>query len=217
MFLKIYNKTSEFTKYIIGNIYRRPSSILAELDQFIEEFTSVAHNLQEKPSKSYLCGDYNINLLKIDSLQHYSRFFKYMTPLNFFHQITRPTKLSGNFNTLIDNIFTNNFCKPHLAGILVTPVSDHLMQFCIIKERQGRPIINFLKCIEVENINPLSISNFKHGILKSNVYEKLVKNLDCDPNQNDDFFRLRLQKQRRTIYQRKLSVLINTNIEKKNG
>ena len=123
-----------------------------------------------------------------------------MTPLNFFHQITRPTKLSGNFNTLIDNIFTNNFCKPHLAGILVTPVSDHLMQFCIIKERQGRPIINFLKYIEVENINPLSISNFKHGILKSNVYEKLVKNLDCDPNQNDDFFRLRLQKQRRTIY-----------------
>ena len=36
MFLKIHNKTSEFTKYIIGNIYRRPSSILAELDQFIE-------------------------------------------------------------------------------------------------------------------------------------------------------------------------------------
>ena len=49
MFLKIHNKTSEFTKYIIGNIYRRLSSILAELDQFIEEFTLVAHNLQEKP------------------------------------------------------------------------------------------------------------------------------------------------------------------------
>ena len=28
MFLKIHNKTSKFTKYIIGNIYRRPSSIL---------------------------------------------------------------------------------------------------------------------------------------------------------------------------------------------
>ena len=49
----------------IGNIYRRPSSTLAELDQFIEEFTVVAHNLQEKPSKSYLCGDYNINALKL--------------------------------------------------------------------------------------------------------------------------------------------------------
>ena len=169
MFLKIHNKTSEFTKCIIGNIYRRPSSILAELDQFIEEFTLVAHNLQEKPSKSYLCGDYNINLLKIDSSQHCSRFFENMTTLGFFPQITRPTRLSGDSNTLIDNIFTNNFCKPHLAGILVTPVSDHLMQFCIFKRRQGRNINNFPKCIEVENINPLSINNFKYATLKSNI------------------------------------------------
>ena len=188
MFLKIHNKTSEFTKYIIGNIYRRPSSILAELDQFIEEFTLVAHNLQEKPSKSYLCGDYNINFLKIDSSQHYSRFFENMTTLGFFPQITRPTRLSGDSNTLIDNIFTNNFCKPHLAGILVTPVSDHLMQFCIVKGRQGRNINNFPKGIEVENINPLSINNFKHAILKSNIYEKLAKNPDSDPNQNYEIF-----------------------------
>ena len=86
-----------------------------------------------------------------------------MTTLGFFPQITRPTRLSGDSNTLIDNIFTNNFCKPHLAGILVTPVSDHLMQFCIVKGRQGRNINNFPKCIEVENINPLSINNFKHA------------------------------------------------------
>ena len=135
-----------------------------------------------------MCGDYNINLLKIDSSQHYSRFFENMTTLGFFPQITRLTRLSGDSNTLIDNIFTNNFCKSYLAGILVTPVSDHLMQFCIIKGRQGRPIHNFPKCIEVENINPLSINNFKHAILKSDIYEKLAKNPDSDPNQNYEIF-----------------------------
>ena len=119
MFLKIHNKTSEFTKYIIGNIYRRLSSILAELDQFIDEFTLVVHNLQEeKPSMSYLYGDYNINLLKIDSSQHYSRFFENIP--YFFPKITRSTILSGDSNTLLNNLFTNNICKPHLAGILVT-------------------------------------------------------------------------------------------------
>ena len=41
MFLKIYKKSSKFTKYIIGNIYRRPSSTLDELAQFIDEFTTV--------------------------------------------------------------------------------------------------------------------------------------------------------------------------------
>ena len=52
MYLKIHKKTSDFTKYIIGNIYRRPSSTLAELDKFIEESPVVAHNLQKKPSRS---------------------------------------------------------------------------------------------------------------------------------------------------------------------
>ena len=70
MFLKIHKKSSKFTKYIIGNIYRRPSSTLDELAQFIDEFTTVTQNLQEQHIKSYLCGDYNINLLKIDSLLH---------------------------------------------------------------------------------------------------------------------------------------------------
>ena len=105
-------------------------------------------------------------------------------------KITRPIRLSGDSNTLIDNIhvFTNNFCKPHLAEILVTPVSDYLTQFCIINWRKGRPINNFPKCIEVENINPLFINNFKHAILKSNIYEKLAKNPDFDPNQNYEIF-----------------------------
>ena len=160
MYLKIHNKTSNFTKYITGNIYRRPSSTLAELDQFVEEFTVVAHNLQEKPSKSYLCEDYNINLLKIDSSHQCSRFFENMTTLDFFHQIARPTRLSGDSNTLIDNVFTNNFYKPHLAGILVTPVSDHLIQFCIIKGKQWHPTNNSPKYIEVENHRPLYMNYF---------------------------------------------------------
>ena len=48
MFLKIYNKLSKFIKYIIGNIYRRPSSTVDELGQFIDEFTIVTQNLQEQ-------------------------------------------------------------------------------------------------------------------------------------------------------------------------
>ena len=84
MFLKIYKKSSKFTKYIIGNIYCRPSSTLDELAQFIDEFTTVTQNLQEQHIKSYLCGDYNINLLKIDSLLHYNRFFENITTLGFF-------------------------------------------------------------------------------------------------------------------------------------
>ena len=184
MFLKIHNKSSKFIKYIIGNIYRRPSSTIDELGQFIDEFTTVTQNLQEQHMKSYLCGDYNINLLKIDSLLHCNRFFENITTLGFFPQITRPTRLSGESNTLIDNIFTNNFCKPHLSGILVTPISDHLMQFCTIVGKKERSSKNYPKYIEVENLSPLAMNNFKQAIVKSNVYQKLKTDPDANPNNN---------------------------------
>ena len=134
--------------------------------------------------KSYLCGDYNINLLKIDRSLHCNRFFKNITTLWVFPQITRPTRLSGESNTLIDNIFTNDFCKPHLSGILVTPISDHLMQFCTIIGKKERSSKNYPKYIEVENLSPLAMSNFKQAIVKSNVYQKLKTDPDANPNNN---------------------------------
>ena len=184
MFLKIYNKSSKFIKYIIGNIYRRPSSTVDELGQFIDEFTMVTQNLQKQHIKSYLCGDYNINLLKIESSLHCNRFFENITTLGFFPQITRPTRLSGESNTLIDNIFTNDFCKPHLPGILVTLISDHLMQFFTIIGKKERSSKNYPKYIEVENLSPLAMNNFKQAIVKSNIYQKLKTDPDANPNNN---------------------------------
>ena len=132
----------------------------------------------------YRRGDYNINLLKIDSSLHCNRFFENITTLGFFPQITRPTRLSGESNTLIDNIFTNDFCKPHLSGILVTPISDHLMQFCTIIGKKERSSKNYPKYIEVENLSPLAMNNFKQAIVKSNVYQKLKTDPDANPNNN---------------------------------
>ena len=53
-FLKFIKKSSKFTKYIIGNIYRRPSSTLDELAQITctDEFTIVTQNMQEQHIKA---------------------------------------------------------------------------------------------------------------------------------------------------------------------
>ena len=40
--------------------------------------------------------------------------------------------------------------------------------------------------IEVENMNPKSINNFKSALSKSDVYEKLEKSLDANPDNNCD-------------------------------
>ena len=60
MFLKMHNKSSKCIKYIVGNIYRRPSSTIDELVQFIDEFTTVTQNLQEHVE--YYIKDFWLNL-----------------------------------------------------------------------------------------------------------------------------------------------------------
>ena len=158
--IEICKKISKFNKYIIGNIYRRPSDSVDELTLFIEEISTVLSKLNKLSQRSYICGDFNINLLNINNSDHCNNFFEGITTLGFLPQITRPTRLSNDSNTLIDNIFTNNICKPHKARILVTPISDHLMQFCVI-------IGNFqisnhkTKYVEIESLNPQALNNFK--------------------------------------------------------
>ena len=39
MFLEIYNNACKYKKYIIGSIYRRPSQLVTDLTQFIDEFS----------------------------------------------------------------------------------------------------------------------------------------------------------------------------------
>ena len=183
MILKIHKKANTYKKYIIGNIYRRPSDSIDELLLFNQEFALLLNKLQANPHKSYICGDFNINLLKINDSEHYNAFFENVTSTGFSTQITMPTRLSDNSNTLIDNIFTNNICKPHESGILVTPISDHLMQFCIFKGNYEASN-DLPKYIEVETINSKSINNFKCALSKSDVFAKLDKSPNANPDSN---------------------------------
>ena len=52
----------------------------------------------------------------------------------FFPLITRPTRITSNTATLIDNIFTNNFDHFFCSRLLFTDISDHLPIFCIFYE-----------------------------------------------------------------------------------
>ena len=54
MIIEICNKTSKFNKYIIGNIYRRPSDSVDELTLFIEEISTVLIKLNKLSQRSYI-------------------------------------------------------------------------------------------------------------------------------------------------------------------
>ena len=183
MYLEIYNKDASFHKYIIGSVYRRPSELLDDLKQFIEEFSITLSSIHSVSKQAYINGDYNIDLLQLHTNTHYNTFYENTTAQGFFPKITRPTRSHGSSHKLIDNVFTNNLCKRHTSGILTHQISDHFMTFSIV-EGNIKQIKDPVKYVEVQNINPASINNFKNSIATSDLLSQLDLNVNANPNVN---------------------------------
>ena len=183
MFLEMYNNGANFNKCIIGNVYRRPSELVDDLTQFIEEFSITLSNIHAISKQAYIIGDFNIDLLQLHTNAQYNTFYDNTTAQGFFPKITRPTRSFGNSHTLIDNVFTNNLCKRHTSGILTHQISDHFITFSIV-DGNIKHKNDHIKYVEVQNISSASIANFKNAIAKSDLLSHLDLNHNADPNQN---------------------------------
>ena len=101
------NTRSWKNKMIIGNIYKPPkdNNNCGNVNGFINELEPILSDLGNTNSEVLICGDYNINLLKINSEQHFSYFFDTMLTHSFFLNITFRTRVNNSCGaTLIDNI-----------------------------------------------------------------------------------------------------------------
>ena len=96
IFLEIYSNSCKHRKYIIGNIYRRPSQLVVDLTQFIDEFSETLAKIYDTCKQSYIIGDYNIDLLQLHRNIYYNTFYENVTDQGFFPKLTRPTRSCGN-------------------------------------------------------------------------------------------------------------------------
>ena len=64
-----------------------------------------------------MCGDYNVDLLKINNVQFNENYFDSIISSGYVPTITLPTRLSDN-SSLIDNVFTSNLSNALSAYIL---------------------------------------------------------------------------------------------------
>ena len=128
---------------VIGTIYRKPNS---DIKTFNNMLTAVLDTLSSENKLVYLLGDYNLNLLNVDSHNPTSEFLEIMYSNHFFPLITRPTRITQHSATLIDNIFTNNITdlEPSLNGILVTDISDHFLIFHINYTYTAKEVDSFI-------------------------------------------------------------------------
>ena len=117
-------------KTIVGSIYRHPSM---DENIFINEYLDGLNQKIGKECKhSYLCGDFNFDLLKYANHNKTLSFIESMMSNFLIPTITLPTKINYGRSTLIDNIFTNEIVPDIISGNLTVSISDHLPSFVLI-------------------------------------------------------------------------------------
>ena len=76
----------------------------------------------------FIMGDFNVNLLHYESNTFSQEFTDTLLTESFLPLITKPTRITEQSSTLIDNIFTNVQPFPQ-SGIILSDLTDHFPIF----------------------------------------------------------------------------------------
>ena len=94
---------------IVGAIYRPPNGDIEKFDDYVE---NTLGGLGGSNKSIHIMGDFNINLLNIESYSLTSAFLEVMLSYSMCPSIFRPTRIATYSATLIDNIFSNDYTQP---------------------------------------------------------------------------------------------------------
>ena len=115
-------------KILFCCIYRHPRS---DMNTLTLHFNIILPLLTNK--QAFIMGDFNLNSLNYDSHTPTFDFMNILFSNNFLPYITRPTRISNNSATIIDNMFTNLTNSKITSGNILTHISDHFPQFLILE------------------------------------------------------------------------------------
>ena len=161
LFIEIENLNKN--KILFGNIYRTPGAI----DDFNEDLNSLLNSVKNNYSQIIITGDFNINLININTQETAALFMDSMMSSGLLPNITLPTRISPDSATLIDNIFTTKNLTPNKSGIIESSISDHYPQFISYNNiRKTRPKLP--KYIQYRQINKQYTNIFLHKLNNTN-------------------------------------------------
>ena len=128
--LEIKNKNSK--NIICGCIYRHPCHNLSEFLQYLEKCLKII----AKENRG-VCGDFNIDLLKIESINSIQEYYNLLCSYGLLPQIIQPTRVVENPSpSLTDNIFTNIISEEITGGNIYLTLSEHFSEFISIKREK---------------------------------------------------------------------------------
>ena len=103
---------------------------------FFQYLETCLATLAKENKEVYICGDYNFDLLKVDTDHLTQHFFNLLCSYGFLPHILQPTRVTENTSTVIDNIFSNNIQDDIISGNVLLNLSDHFAQMVSVNREQ---------------------------------------------------------------------------------
>ena len=104
-------------------------------------------------------GDFNLDLLKIDTHPATDTFLNSLGSFCFQSQILQPTRITDHSSTLIDNIFFNSIEHFTISRNLAYDLTDHLPNFIIFSKFLLNPSKIKIYKREISNLNKSVLIN----------------------------------------------------------
>ena len=170
--------------FLLCNIYRAPRNDVGSIGSFLNEFKPIMQTFEKKFKNIVVCGDFNLNLIKVNEQEKYSDFLCFMLSIGLCPKITLPTRFAKYSASLLDLIFIRNeddFLRSTTkSGILHSAISDHCGCFSVL--RTPEPLKKGNTFVEIMNTDPQSLDNFAVALNDLDLISMLNRDVFSDPN-----------------------------------
>ena len=145
---------------IIGEIYRVPKTNSKE---FLTDYRNIINKIMEENKEFVLCTDQNLDYLKINNHRDTSDLLELNLNSSIIPTILRPTRVTHETATLIDNIYlSKKLSSDYVSGIVKYDISDHFPCFTMIKK--GIKLDKIPLTIKSRKLNEKKINRIKGAL-----------------------------------------------------
>ena len=164
------NITVKGRNMICGSIYRPPNT---DTKTFLQQFKGTMEKIKLGIHDDHIIGmDHNLDFLKSTHHSETSKFLDIILDNSMLPCITRPTRVTKNSSTLIDNIIVNNkLYSKQRSCVLLHDISDHFPSFTIIEN--VKPLKKMPSKIMSRSMNECSLTALKADLSAINWPAKL--------------------------------------------
>ena len=121
----------ELEQFVVVCVYRPPTG---DYDYFEEIMEEVMRRLSTSAKKILICGDFNVDILKVNSMS--LRFLNLFKCFDLGHAFNEPTRITATSASCLDNMFFN--CDIVDKMIINKLSSDHCGQLITIPANKSK-------------------------------------------------------------------------------